>query len=185
MGRQTYGIVGGIIGAIVVGFVTDGAGTAQGYEAGFAIGAAIGGIAGSYIDPILIQGNKIGDSQLQVAAEGGVRAIMYGRACVTATCIIARGNRKVVKKKQSNGKGSSGSTQNESVYWTFAIGLGEALIDASICRIWQDDNLVYDVLGDGAVSADDNRKFAEKFKFYSGAEDQLPDPDLQVFLGED
>lgn len=185
MGRQAYGIIGGIIGAVVVGIATDGSATAQGYEGGFAIGAAIGGIAGSYIDPLVIQGNKIGDSQLQVAAEGGARAIMYGRACVTATCVIARGNRQVVKKKQSNGKGSSGSTANEYVYWTFAIGLGESLVGASICRIWQDDNLVYDVLGDGAVTPDDNAKFAAKFKFYDGSEDQLPDPDLQVFLGDD
>lgn len=185
MGRQAYGIVGGIIGAVVVGIVSDGTATAQGYEAGFAIGAAIGGIAGSYIDPIIIQGNKVGDNKLQVAAEGGARAIVYGRACVTSTCIIARGNRKVVKKKQSNGKGSSGSTANEYVYWTFAIGLGEAMPGASISRIWQDDNLVYDVLNDGAISAADNRKFAAKFKFYNGSETQLPDPDLQVFLGAD
>lgn len=183
MGRQAYPIIGGIIGAVVTAFFTEGTGTVQGYEAGFAIGAAIGGIAGSYIDPIVIQGSKIGDANIQVAAEGGVRAIMYGRACVTATCVIARGNRQVITKKDSNGKGSSGSTANEHVYWTFAIGLGEAIVGASISRIWQDDNLVYNVLGDGSITPEDNEKFAAKFKFYNGAEDQLPDPDLQVFLG--
>lgn len=185
MGRQAFPIIGGIIGAVVVGFLSDGTATAQGYEAGFALGAAIGGVAGSYIDPLVIQGNTIGDTNIQVAAEGGARAIMYGRACITATCVVARGNRQVVKKKQSNGKGSSGSTANEYVYWTFAIGLGEALPNASICRIWQDNNLVYDVLGSGSITPEDNSKFAAKFKFYSGSEDQLPDPDLQVFLGED
>lgn len=185
MGRQAFPIIGGIIGAVVAFVATDGTATWQGYEAGFAIGAAIGGIAGSYIDPILIQGNTIGDTNIQVAAEGGARAIMYGRACISATCVIARGNRQVHKNKSSNGKGSSGSTENQTVTWTFAIGIGEDLVNASICRIWQDENLVYDVLGDGSISNSDNAKFGAKFKFYNGAEDQLPDPDLQVFLGED
>lgn len=185
MGRQAYPIIGGIIGAVVAAFATDGAGTLQGYEAGFAIGAAIGGIAGSYIDPILIQGNKIGSSQTQTAAEGGARAIMYGQACVTATCIVARGNRKVVKKKQSNGKGSSGATQNETVTWTFAIGLCEAIVGGVITRVWQDETLVYDTLDGSTISAADNDKFSTKFRFYDGNESQLPDADLQVFLGED
>jgi hypothetical protein len=185
MGRQAYPIIGGIIGAVVAFIATDGTATWQGYQAGFALGAAIGGIAGSYIDPILIQGNKVGDQKFQVAAEGGARAIMYGRACVQATCVIARGNRKVVNTKTSNGKGSSGSTQNETVHWTFAIGIGEAIPGSSIARIWQDETLVYDILGDSSVSVADNIKFAEKYRFYDGAETQLPDPDLQVFLGED
>jgi len=185
MGRQAYPIIGGLIGAGVAFFATGGTATFQGYAAGFALGSALGGVAGSYIDPILIQGNKIGDNQIQVAAEGGARAIMYGRACVTATCIIARGNRKIVKTKTSNGKGSSGKTQNETVTWTFAIGLSESIVGSSISRIWQDENLVYDVLGDGSVSDDDNVKFSRKFRFYDGNETQLPDADLQVFLGAD
>lgn len=185
MGRAAFPIIGGIIGAAVVGFYTGGTGTLQGYAAGFALGSTVGGIAGSYIDPIMLQGNKIGDNNIQVAAEGGARAIMFGRACITATCIIARGNRVVMKKKTSNGKGSTGSTVNETVSWTFAIGLGEAIPGASISRIWQDESLVYDVLGDGIVSIEDNNKFAAKFRFYDGNETQLPDGDLQTFLGED
>lgn len=185
MGRQAYPIIGGIIGAAVAFVATDGTASWQGYQAGFAIGAAIGGVAGSYIDPILLTGNKIGDTQLQVAAEGGARAIVFGRGCVTATCIVARGNRVVTKKKQSNGKGSSGSTQNETVSWTFAIAIGEAILGGSISRIWQDENLVYDVLSDSSMSPEDNAKFFKKFRFYDGNEAQLPDPDLQVFLEDD
>lgn len=182
MGRQAYPIIGGIIGAVVAAIATDGTATAQGYEAGFAIGAAIGGIAGSYIDPILIQGNTVGDNNIQTAAEGGARAIMFGQVCVQATCVIARGNRKVVKKKTSNGKGSSGSTQNETVTWTFAIGLGEAVLNSMITRIWQDENLVFDISSTSTMSDDDNSKFRAKFRYYDGGESQLPDPDLQVFL---
>lgn len=186
MGRQAYPIIGGLIGAGVAFFATGGAATFQGYAAGFALGSTVGGIAGSYIDPLVLQGNTVGDNKVQVAAEGGARAIVFGRGCVTATCIVARGNRKVVKKKQSNGgKGSSGSTSNEFVYWTFAIGIAEAMPGSSICRIWQDEKLVYDVLADGAVSNDDNVAFGKKFRYYDGNETQLPDSDLQVFLGAD
>lgn len=185
MGRQAFPIIGGIIGAVVVGFVTDGEATAQGYEAGFAIGAALGGIAGSYIDPILIQGNRVGDNNIQVAAEGGARAIIFGQACVTNTCVVARGNRVVTKKKSSNGKGSSGATQNESVSWTFAIGLGEAIPNSIVTRIWQDENLVYDITSSTTMSDSDNAAYAKKFRMYKGDEDQLPDADLQVFLGSD
>lgn len=185
MGRQAFPIIGGIIGAVVAGIASDGSATAQGYEAGFAVGAAIGGVAGSYIDPILIQGNTVGDNALQAAAEGGARAIMFGKCCVTATCVLARGNRQVVTKKTSNGKGSSGSTANQTVTWTFAIGLGEAITGKVINRIWQDELLVYDVSGDSLISQDDNSKFAAKFRFYDGNESQLPDPDLQVFLDDD
>lgn len=185
MGRQAYAIGGGIIGAVVAFWATGGTATLQGYEAGFALGAALGGVAGSYIDPILIQGNTIGQSQFQTAAEGGARALMFGQACVSATCVIARGNRQVVKTKTKNGKGSSGSTQNETVTWTFAIGLGEAIIGSTITRIWQDETLVYDLTSTSTMSDADNQKFHAKFRYYDGAETQLPDPDLQVFLGAD
>lgn len=182
MGRQAYPIIGGIIGAVVVGIVSDGTATAQGYQAGFAIGAALGGIAGSYIDPVLIQGNTIGDNNIQSASEGGTRAMVFGQGCVQATCVIARGNRKVTKKKTSNGKGSSGSTQSESVSWTFAIAIGEAIPNSMITRIWQDENLVYDITSVSTMSSSDNNKFRQKFRYYDGSETQLPDPDLQVFL---
>lgn len=184
MGRQAFPIIGGIIGAAVVGFYTAGTGTLQGYAAGFALGSAVGGIAGSYIDPLVLQGNVVGDNQIQAAAEGGARAIMFGQACVSATCLIARGNRKVIKTKTSNGKGSSGSTVNQTVTWTFAIGIAEAMIGSSITRIWQDETLVFDIINSG-VSNDDNNKFAAKFRYYDGNETQLPDGDLQVFLGGD
>lgn len=185
MGRQAYAIGGGLIGAGIAFFATGGTATLQGYEAGFALGAAVGGIAGSYIDPIVLQGNKVGDNSIQVAAEGGARALMFGTCCVTATCIIARGNRQVHKNKTSNGKGSSGSTTNETVTWSFAIALGETIKGAAITRIWQDETLVYDVTGSGQLSSNDNAKFAGKFRFYDGNESQLPDSDLQTFLGAD
>lgn len=173
MARQILTIAGAVVGGIVGGPV------------GASIGASIGGFIGGVVDPLVIQGNKIGDNPGQTASEGGTRAIVYGRGCIQATCIIARGDRKVRKKKQGGGKGGGAKTENEYVYWTFAIGLGEDLTGGSILRIWQDETLVYDVRPGGQMSPLDNLQFSRKFRFYDGNESQLPDPDLQSFLGAD
>lgn len=182
MARQVLPILGAAVGA-VAGFALGGpAGAIYGAQGGFLIGTTVGNI----IDPTVIQGNTIGDQTIQTASEGGARAIVYAKGCVTATCVIARGNRQVIKTQTRNGKGASSVTENQSVHWTFAIGIGEDLIGGSIRRIWQDETLVYDVRSsDKQISDADNTAYAKKFRFYDGSESQLPDPDLQTFLGDD
>lgn len=184
MARQVIPILGAAAGA-VAGFALGGpAGAIYGAQGGFLIGTTVGNI----IDPTVIQGNTIGDQTIQTASEGGARAIVYAKGCVTATCVIARGNRQVIKTqtRNGNGKGASSVTENQSVHWTFAIGIGEDLIGGSIRRIWQDETLVYDVRSsDKQISDADNTAYAKKFRFYDGSETQLPDPDLQTFLGDD
>ena len=182
MARQVLPILGAAVGA-VAGFALGGpAGAIYGAQGGFLIGTTVGNI----IDPTVIQGNTIGDQPIQTASEGGARAIVYAKGCVTATCVIARGNRQVIKTQTRNGKGASSVTENQSVHWTFAIGIGEDLVGGSIRRIWQDETLVYDVRSsDKQISDADNTAYAKKFRFYDGSESQLPDPDLQTFLGDD
>lgn len=182
MARQVLPILGAAVGA-VAGFALGGpAGAIYGAQGGFLIGTTVGNI----IDPTVIQGNTIGDQTIQTASEGGARAIVYAKGCVTATCVIARGNRQVIKTETRNGKGASSVTENQSVHWTFAIGIGEDLVGGSIRRIWQDETLVYDVRSsDKQISDADNTAYAKKFRFYDGSESQLPDPDLQTFLGDD
>ena len=181
MARQVLPFLGAAVGA-VAGFALGGpAGAIYGAQGGFLIGTTVGNI----IDPTVIQGNTIGDQTIQTASEGGARAIVYAKGCVTATCVIARGNRQVIKTQTRNGKGASSVTENQSVHWTFAIGIGEDLIGGSIRRIWQDETLVYDVRSsDKQISDADNTAYAKKFRFYDGSETQLPDPDLQTFLGD-
>ena len=60
-------VVGGIFGAPQLGF-------------------AIGSMIGNIVDPIEIQGRKLGDAPTQVAAEGGARAIVFGRAAYVLWC---------------------------------------------------------------------------------------------------
>src|SRR5690606_29833060 len=143
----------------------------------------IGSMIGNAVDPIEMQGRKLGDSPTQVAAEGGARAIVYGKGCIRATCIIERGGRRVIKQRdRSGGKGGGPTTINERALWTFAIGLGEPV--AAILRIWENEKLVYDVTPTSTIPGD-TAQFATKFRFYTGAEDQLPDPALEALHGDD
>lgn len=172
MARQILPIVGAAVGFVVTG------GNPMGAQAGFAIGS----IVGNAIDPIEMQGRKLGDAPTQVAAEGGARAIVFGKGCIRATCVIERGGRRVIKERQSQGKGSGPTTVNERALWTFAIGLGEAIVGGKVLRIWEAEKLVYDVTPDSAIPGD-SAKFAGKFRFYDGADDQLPDPALEALHG--
>lgn len=167
MARQVFAIAGAAVGFMVGG--------PQGAQWGFAIGSMIG----NAVDPVELQGRKLGDAPTQVAAEGGARAIVFGKGCIRATCVLERGGRRVIKQRQSQGKGSGPTTVNERALWTFAIGLGEDLIDGAILRIWENERLVYDITPDSPIPGD-SAKFGTRFRFHDGAEDQLPDPAIEA-----
>lgn len=168
MARQVLPWVGAAVGFMVGGPV--------GAQAGFAIGT----IVGNAVDPIEMQGRKLGDAPSQVAAEGGARAIVFGKGCIRSTCILERGGRRVIKQRDSSGgKGGSPTTVNERALWTFAIGLGEAIPGGAILRIWEQEKLVYDVTPGSTIPAE-SAAFAQKFRFYDGSEDQLPDPAIEA-----
>jgi len=169
--RQVLPIVGAV------------AGFAVGGPTGAQIGFALGSMIGNAVDPIEMQGRKLGDAPTQVAAEGGARAIVYGKGCIRATVVLERGGRRVIRQRdRSGGKGGGPTTINERALWTFAIGLGEPV--AAILRIWENEKLVYDVTPESQIP-DDTAAFAEKFRFYDGSEDQLPDPALEALHGDD
>lgn len=172
MARQVLPIVGAAIGGYIGG--------PQGAQIGFAIGSVVG----NAVDPLEVAGNKVGDNPLQTASEGGARAIVFGKGCIRATCLIANGNRRVVNVEEQQSKGGGPVTINQRVYRTFAIALGEAMVGGSILRIWQDEKLVYDITT-GSSILQESDEFSRRFRFYDGAEDQLPDPDLEVIYGDD
>lgn len=172
MARQVLPWVGAAVGFMVGGPV--------GAQAGFALGSLIG----NAVDPIEVQGNKLGDSPTQTAAEGGARAIVFGKGCIRSTCVLERGGRRVIKQRDSSGgKGGSPTTVNERALWTYAIGLGEAIPGGAILRIWEDEKLVYDITPDSQIPAD-SAAFAQKFRFYDGSEDQLPDPAIEAIYSD-
>jgi len=169
MARQILPLAGAVIG----GIIAPGAGAQWGF--------AIGSIIGNIVDPIEVQGRKLGDSPTQTAAEGGARAIVFGKGCIRATVILERGGRDPVKQRDKSGKGGP-TTVNERAFWTYAIGLGEAIPGGAILRIWEAEKLVYDVTPGSQIVAE-SAKYAEQFRFYDGSEDQLPDPALEALHG--
>lgn len=167
MARQVLPIVGAVVGAYFGG--------AAGAQAGWAIGSLVG----NAVDPLVINGPKIGDNGVQTSAEGAIRPVVYGTGPVVGN-VITRGNRQIKKKKQRQGKGGP-VTVTEHVYWTFAIRICEGPI-AAVTRIWEDEKLVYDIRP-GSPIVEESAEYAGLFTLYLGDEDQLPDPDLEVYKG--
>ena len=172
MARQVLPIVGAVIGGYFGG--------PQGAQIGFAAGSMIG----NAIDPVEMQGRKLGDSPTQTAAEGGARAIVFGKGCIRGTCILERGGRRVIKQRDSSGgKGSGPTTVNERALWTYAIGLGEAIPGGALLRIWENEKLVYDVTPESTIP-EDTAAFAQRFRFHDGSDDQLPDPAIEAIFSD-
>ena len=165
MARQVLPIVGAIVGSFF--------GAPQ-------LGFAIGSIIGNAIDPQVIKGPRLGEAGLQTSAEGVFRPVVLGTGAVKGN-IIERGNRVVQKKRQQQGKGGGPVTEEERVYWTFAIRLCEGPIVA-VTRIWQDEKLVYDIRPESTITAE-SAEFSGKFRLYLGDESQLPDPDIETYRG--
>lgn len=169
MARQVLPIVGAVVGGFVTGW------SPQGMQWGYAIGSVIG----NAVDPLVVKGPKLGEAGLQTSAEGVFRPIVFGTGAVKGN-VICRGNRQIKKKRERQGKGGPVS-ETERVYWTFAIRICEGPIDG-IPRIWADEKLVYDIT-EGSTIIAESIEYAKRFRLYLGGEEQLPDPDLEAFIG--
>lgn len=144
------------------------------------VGFMIGSIVGNAVDPQVIKGPKLGEAGLQTSAEGVFRPIVFGTAAIKGN-VISRGNRKVKTKRTQQSKGGGPVTEEQRVYWTFAIRLTGHEIKG-VSRIWQDEKLVYDVRPGSTIAAE-SAAFAERFRLYLGDEEQLPDPDIEAYMG--
>jgi len=164
MARQALTIAGTIVGAAF--------GAPQ-------LGYALGSLAGNLVDPVQIQGPKIGDLQIQTSRDGVPRPIVFGRAAVSGN-IIDRSEPKIVKKKERAGKGGP-VTVSERVYMSYAIRICEGPA-IGVSRIWENEKLVYDTRV-GSTFLSESAKFAEKITIYLGDETQMPDPTLEAIHG--
>lgn len=171
MARQVLPIAGAVIGGAIGG------------PMGAQIGFALGSVLGNAIDPQVIKGPSLGDAGLQTSAEGVFRPIVYGTGAVKGN-VIVRGNRQVKTQRTQQGKGGGPVTEQQRVYWDFGIRICEAPVGgiAGILRIWQDEKLVYDVRP-GSPIPEESAEFASRFRLYLGDEAQLPDPDLEAWMG--
>jgi hypothetical protein len=164
MARQALTIAGAVVGTMF--------GAPQ-------LGFMIGSLVGNAVDPVTIQGPKIGDLAVQTSRDGVPRPIVFGTAAVTGN-IIDRSAPKIVKKKERSGKGGP-VTVTERVYMSYAIRVCEGPA-TSISRVWENEKLVYDATP-GSTIVKDSTKFLQKVTFYMGEESQLPDPTLEAIHG--
>ena len=165
MARQVLPLVGLAVGAVF--------GAPQ-------LGYMLGSVIGNAVDPQVIQGPKIGDAGVQTSAEGVYRPIIYGTAACAGN-IICRGNRTIRTKRDRQSKGGGPVTETERVYWTYAIRITGHEI-AGVTRIWEDEKLVYDIRPDSSILSE-SAAYVKRFKLYLGTESQMPDPNLETFIG--
>lgn len=165
MARQVLPIAGAVIG----GFF----GSPQ-------LGFAIGSIIGNAVDPQVIKTPGLQNIPVQTASEGGYRQVVYGTCWVNTTNIIDFSDVRKVTQRERQGKGGGPVVESERLYRTYAIGLGEPLAGIRVIR--RDGKIVYDVRPGSTILAE-STAFEDRFRFYTGAEDQLPDPDLEALNG--
>jgi hypothetical protein len=166
MARQVLPIVGAVVGAIWFGNPQ--------------LGYAIGSMVGNAVDPQRIRGPRLREGPVQGFTEGGYRSVVYGVSWIFDCQVLEAGPIVKVPTEEQQGKGGGPVVEGERGYQTFAIGLGEPIAGIRVLRL--DGKIVYDVRPGStmiAASAD----FAKRFRFYSGAQDQLPDPDLEALPG--
>src|SRR5688500_10483696 len=175
-GQQVGTVVGGVVGAFV-GFFAGG-----NVALGWQIGAAAGGAIGGYLDPEVIKGPKLTDPQKQTSAEGVPRNIVYGTAAVMSNVIQVQSVPTQHKKKKRTGKGGNTVQETYTYTRTAAFRISEAAPlggEMMLRRVWMNGKLALDRTGTGDIDAE-SAKLMGELTFYSGAENQLPDPDLEA-----
>ncbi len=164
--QQILGAVGAVVGAYF------------GYpQLGYAIGSAIGGA----IDPDIIKGPTIGDIAKQTSMEGVPRPIIWALSPPMGGNIIASSDPKIVRKRQSQGKGGP-KVETEHVYRTYAIGVCEGPITRFV-RIWRNSTLVFDVSEFPSLTEQDNINFLTHARFMLGGWGQNAHPALEREFG--
>jgi hypothetical protein len=157
--------IGSIAGAIIGNAILPGVG-------GF-IGAAIGGYVGSQFDPA-IEGPRLSDLRIQSSEYGRPIPIVFGTVALQGNVIWASDLVEVAN--DSGGKGGPEVT-NFTYYANFAVAICEGPV--SFGRDWAglDKRLIWD--GATLEGADSGAQV----RFYSGSEDQLPDPLIESYMG--
>lgn len=176
-----------------------------GFAIGGPVGAQIGIMAGGMLDPPkgpTIEGPRLSDLSFQSSAYGAQLARVYGAVPIVGNIFWLENNalKEVKKKKKSGGKGGpSTTTVTYSYYATFAVALADTSKTGPVLgirRIWIGSNLVYNagsydletilasMLG-AMMNKGDVQSEGVQFKFYSGTDDQMPDPRMQADIGVD
>lgn len=132
-----------------------------------------------------VPGQKLGDIAQQTAKEGEPRQIVFGLVRPIGGNIVAvqEPPRVERRKQKSGGKGGGGGSSQtiEIPRRTYAVGICEGPV-TGIRRAWRNNKLVYDGRGTD-WGAKNNGTFLQRFGFYLGDWDQMPDPSLEAVFG--
>jgi len=145
-------------------------------------GAQLGWMAGSIIGNAMFaptqksQGPRLGDLTVSGSAYGTPIPWIAGSPRVSGQAIWASAKREIANTQSAGGKGGGGS---EYTTYTYEVDLLILLTDneiAGVSRIWKNGELVY---GDGTTKDG----LWSRMTAYTGAADQLPDPDYEAAVG--
>lgn len=158
------------------------AGAAVGFAIGGPTGAQWGWIAGSTLGGMMNQpsfeGPRLGDLSVTSSAYGSVIPYLEGHTRMAGQVIWASEKREIATTtSQGKGGGSEYTTYNYEV--DLHILLTENPI-VDVTRVWSNGKLIW-TRRDGAtaesLNASDNTSRWSRLTVYSGAPDQMPDPD--------
>lgn len=178
--------VGQIVGTVV--------GAAIGFFAGgnVALGASIGGMVGGLIDPPkgpTVVGPRLDDLSFQTSTLGAPLGRAYGTVPILGNVVWLEGDkyREVITSEEQGGKGGSSATYETAHYYaTFAVSLlriPDATRRVALRKLWIGSNLVYDAGSDNIESVIASNSQSSLFTFYSGSDDQQPNPRWQADKG--
>jgi hypothetical protein len=157
-------LIGGVLGAAIGFFIGGPQGALYGYS--------LGSIAGGIIAPGSVDGPRLSDLKPQASEYGRPIPIVYGTTAMGGNVIWA--SDLVEEKGDGGGKGGGPSVTTFTYYANFAVAFCEG--ETTFGRVWAgpEKRLIWDgttLEGGGSV------------RFYSGSEDQLPDPLIESYLG--
>lgn len=162
-------IIGGVVGAFFGG------------QIGFAIGSAIGGA----FDPNPeVKGPRLNDLRVQESQTGSLQTMCFGADLLAGNVIYASAKREE-SYTEDGGKGGT-DVVHYNYYQDIAIGLADAegMNFVGIRKIKANGTIIYNVSEDAdADTLKESQKIASIMKFYSGAEDQMPDPTIEAAKG--
>jgi hypothetical protein len=157
---------------------------------GGGIGWIVGSLIGSTFGPTQkASGPRLGDLSVGGSAYGSVIPYIEGHPRVAGQIIWASSKREIATTRRESGKGGGGGTAVTT--YTYEVDLLIELTDCTIAgirRIWSGGDLVYTAATDAdgnSVNASYNAPQWTRMTVYTGASDQLPDPDYSAAVGED
>ncbi|MGI3212569.1 phage tail protein, partial [Roseovarius tibetensis] len=169
---------------VAAGGAALGSAVGLGWQAGWLVGS----VAGNLLFPgkgqnVTTEGPRLGDLTVSSSAYGASIALGYGTLRMAGNMIWTAGiaEQKNVTRTRSGGKGGGGATRTSvtySYFASFALAFGEGPA-GDVLRIWADGKLIYDKTG----ASPDVARPDLRFRFHSGAEDQLADPLIETHVG--